>query len=436
MRLKFKGIPRFAVLLAVAISAFEPSLARAADYLLGPEDKVRLRVDEWRPGSNEVHEWSALGGEFKIGGSGTVSIPLIGEMQAVGLTSGQLAAAISDRLWKKIGLTMRPDATVEVAQYRPFFILGGVNKPGDYAYSPSLTVMKAVSVAGGLLRRADDFSAHFEREALSNKGELGALLAERDSLVVRRSRLEAESQQAATLTFPPEIIARRGDPDISKFMRDEQALWDTRQSALRSQITSFQESRTLLEQEVTSMSAKDVTLSHQADLAQTELTNVKGLVSKGYVVASRQIDLEQSAAQFASARLDLDIAMLRAKQDMAAAERSIHDLQDQRRAAVLLDLHDIRSKIASNRERIKTVRKLLYDAEVTMPQDYLMRAQNDAKPPTFIVTRQVGDVTASLELKENDEISPGDTLRVVLPGPAALEGERGAITLENSETIE
>ena len=69
------------------------------------------------------------------------------------LTTGQVARAITERL--RNGYIRNPHVSVEVEVYRPFFILGEVNAPGQYPYVPNMTVEAAIAVAGGFAPRAN-----------------------------------------------------------------------------------------------------------------------------------------------------------------------------------------------------------------------------------------------------------------------------------------
>ena len=75
------------LLTAVVATMGIATTALAEPYLLGPEDKLKIRVYDWRASSSEVHEWAALTGEFVVGASGNVSLPLIGEVPAAILTN-------------------------------------------------------------------------------------------------------------------------------------------------------------------------------------------------------------------------------------------------------------------------------------------------------------------------------------------------------------
>ena len=113
------------------------------EYRLGPADKVRVTV----------FGEEALTGEFLVSGNGKVSLPLIGETQAAGMTISQFQEEIALAL--RQGFITEPRVNAEVLNYRPFYILGEVKTPGTYPYTNDLTALNAVATAGGFTYRAD-----------------------------------------------------------------------------------------------------------------------------------------------------------------------------------------------------------------------------------------------------------------------------------------
>lgn len=120
-----------------------PPLKQAGIYHLGPGDRVRVIVY----GDKELSDI------FAIGDDGMIAVPLAGTVRASGLTPDGLAAALAAALTKR-GMMQSPAVAVEVASYRPIFILGEVARPGQYSYEPDMTVIAAVSLAGGYTYRA------------------------------------------------------------------------------------------------------------------------------------------------------------------------------------------------------------------------------------------------------------------------------------------
>jgi len=121
----------------------EPAEAsQPVEYRLGAGDTVRVIVF----GEQQ------LTGEYRVDGSGSISMPLIGEIPAKGKTTRELEQAIAGKLSQ--GYIRDARVSAEVTSFRPFFILGEVNAPGQYPYVNSMTAVTAVAMAGGYTYRA------------------------------------------------------------------------------------------------------------------------------------------------------------------------------------------------------------------------------------------------------------------------------------------
>ncbi len=114
-------------------------------YRLGGGDKVRVIT----------YGEDTLTGEFYISGAGKISLPLIGDQQAAGLTTAELEKEITGALTGG-GYIKDPRVSVEVLNFRPFYILGEVNKPGSYPFEDDMTVFNAVATANGFTYRANE----------------------------------------------------------------------------------------------------------------------------------------------------------------------------------------------------------------------------------------------------------------------------------------
>lgn len=90
--------------------------------------------------------------KVRISDAGTFAFPFLGEVKALGLTSGEIERAIFNGLNGRYLVNPRVAVSIEV--YRPFFINGMIATPGAYPYQPGLTVLKASSLAGGFKERA------------------------------------------------------------------------------------------------------------------------------------------------------------------------------------------------------------------------------------------------------------------------------------------
>lgn len=137
---------------AIAEATVAPAAATSeTEYVLGTSDKLKIIV----------YGETDLTGEFEVDSSGAVDFPLVGRVQATGLTPQKFAAALTAAL--KAGYLRDPKVSVQVLSYRPFFIMGEVVKPGEYPYRNGMNVVSAVATAGGYTYRADSGSIYLKR---------------------------------------------------------------------------------------------------------------------------------------------------------------------------------------------------------------------------------------------------------------------------------
>ena len=151
------------VLLATFIGSIFPiatvGAADAPAYTLGSGDKVRITV----------YDEKDLSGEFDVNDQGFVSLPLIGQVQVGSKTLSEVGEIVTKAYAKDY--LVNPRVSVEVLNYRPFFILGEVNHPNSYPFVNGMTVIEAVSLAGGYTPRADKTGIHIKHVNRANVGE-------------------------------------------------------------------------------------------------------------------------------------------------------------------------------------------------------------------------------------------------------------------------
>lgn len=115
------------------------------EYTLASGDEVRIFV----------YGLDAVNNTFTVNDKGALTLPLVGSIEAEGLTITGLENEISSKLIEK-AIVNQPSVNVQPVQLRPFYILGEVRNPGQYTYQHNLSVLSAVSVAGGFTFRADE----------------------------------------------------------------------------------------------------------------------------------------------------------------------------------------------------------------------------------------------------------------------------------------
>ena len=103
-----------------------------------------------------VYGEDRLSGEYEIDPVGYVSLPLAGTLKAAGLTNMELERELARKFHSEL---RSPKVTVQVTGFKPIYVYGEVSKPGEYPYKGGLSVISALTVAGGPTYRASRSTA-------------------------------------------------------------------------------------------------------------------------------------------------------------------------------------------------------------------------------------------------------------------------------------
>ncbi len=120
-------------------------------YRLVPGDIVKV----------DVYREPDLSTEYSIEPDGRINFPLLGRIPASGSTTSTLEKIIARGLSQ--GYLVNPDVRVSIAKYRPIYVGGAVNRPGEYTYKPGLTAQQATTLAGGTTRFASEDKIYVQR---------------------------------------------------------------------------------------------------------------------------------------------------------------------------------------------------------------------------------------------------------------------------------
>jgi polysaccharide biosynthesis/export protein len=159
--------------------ASAPSLpvASSAAYQLGTGDEVKIAIYGFEP----------LGGVYVVNDQGAVSLPLAGSVGVAGKSLAEAEAAIAAVLVER-QVAVNPSVSLQVIKYRPFFVLGEVQKPGSYSFQPGMSVLQAISVAGGYTFRADRktyaISRTFGGRVVKGRADEATLVQPGDTVIV------------------------------------------------------------------------------------------------------------------------------------------------------------------------------------------------------------------------------------------------------------
>jgi len=138
--------------------AAAPDTPNTSDLRLQAGDKIHVTV----------YGEKDLTGDYQVNSGGYVALPLAGSVKALGLTPPELERALEKQFTK----LRDPRVTVEVISSRPFYVMGEVQKPGEYPYRAGLNVLSAIAIAGGATYRASTSEVYIQRAGSSNLQKL------------------------------------------------------------------------------------------------------------------------------------------------------------------------------------------------------------------------------------------------------------------------
>ena len=166
------------LLVLIPVAQVMASDSGLSNYRLGMGDIINITVfDEPELSVSKV----------RLSDRGSISYPMLGEINVLGLTVAQLRALIAGKL--RGNYLVDPQVSVSIDEYRQFYLNGMVKNPGGFHYQPGLTVRQAIALAGGFQDRADrnDIAVIHDNEKKPHRENLDNLVEPGDTITVEES---------------------------------------------------------------------------------------------------------------------------------------------------------------------------------------------------------------------------------------------------------
>ncbi|WP_127753367.1 SLBB domain-containing protein [Devosia sp. 1566] len=413
---------RLAVLLAGVSLA---SAAMAAPAPLAPLTKLRISVVQFVAATGDYKRWDAVSGEFVIGPDGSLAVPTLGSMDVSGLSAEDLGTRIGELLQTELGLLDAPNASVQVLEYPPVYVVGNVEAPGAYSYRPGMTVIQAMALAGGEQRIE---GASGLSETIKLQWDLEGYNRDILRTTTRLARLKAEFAREPEITFDP--MLNSADPVVAEIMEQERRIFDAHTNELLRQQIGLEQLAVLYKAEIDALEQKSGAIDQQIERAQQQVDSLKTLLAAGASTVARLTDAERILDDLRSDKLDNVIATMSARENLNRSERDLAKLQDEQQsyaAAQLQEQQATLEKLMLNQTAtMRMLRQSMdFDANATL-------AQTAKTGISYSILRQEGEQTVSLDASEASVLVPGDLVRVALevqlPGrsPAQTPGGTAA----------
>jgi protein involved in polysaccharide export with SLBB domain len=382
--------------LVLALAA--PLGAAASEYQIGPQEKLRVKV----------HEWPALSGDITVSPEGMISLPIVGNVKAIGMTVPELSQAISDQLRVRAKLQEQPFTFIEILQFRSYYIIGDVQRPGDYSYRPNMTVLMAVTIAGGAYRATDNLNlvASLARDAVVSKATLSTLDARGLELLIRRGRLNAELQGKDKIDLEAGVEFPRAIID------EELAVMRARREELRTQIDGLRQQIRLSLEEIALLKARAESGVKKQASVERETAGLRALSEKGLGLSARQGELDRLAAQYEGDQREIDSLINRARQTIAQSETDIARVTLQRERDIRVELRQLSTQLEEIEQQRSLQESLLADAGRMGAAVQLPGLSRSVVRLRFRISRRTGNGISEFNVQQNDPVAPDDVIIV------------------------
>ncbi len=282
--------PRTGVQTAASTPVVRDAEASMADIALansGREDEIgtgdRLKVTFF--GNAD------LSGEVRVQSDGRITLPALGSFAISGKTTAEIAAVISARFAQDARRATN-NVVVEVVEWRPVFVTGGVSKPGAYAYMPGMTALHAVSMAGGFYRIGDGDVSTFVN-VTQNVARVQEMREQLKQTLLRMASLKAERSGAEQIETPRQLSKLADEEQISGLLATEAKALATRREAFNSEQNVRHEQIEMIRQEVAGYRKQMAEVLESLEKKRQYLDDVTSQVAKG---VSRRPDLVNQEA--------------------------------------------------------------------------------------------------------------------------------------------
>lgn len=409
-------LPRLAATAVVAVVAAAMTAAalpaRAADA--PPQAQHRLAAGE--AVKIAVYGQNDLSGTYQVGLDGRIRLPLAGGIAVAGLDLAAAEAAIQERV--AAVLEYPAPVTIDMATYRPVFVVGAVTRPGQQAYQPGLQALQAYASAAGLSGASGGDQMI---EILAARHKVRQYEAEVRDLLIRRATLEAALAGRSDILLPAELAPEAATPAVQDLLLNQVAFLASEDVVMTNARSLTQRQIEQLDQEIAALAGEETALDTQSSLVVKELQKTQSLRNEGLTTSSRLLSLQQMRSDLEADRYRQAAYLSRARQEKIRVEEKLRTLEENRRntylretADVVRDLEIARARLSAARDQALALGMIGAGAAVG----------GGTEPLTFTVSRVIDGRLTILEAGPETPLLPGDVLEVAA-APAVVPPSGG-----------
>ena len=380
--------------------------ASGAETQTGALGSLHLPVDEASKLVNaerltiKFQGYPDLSGEYRVSPDWTITIPVIGRVALGASDPSELERVLSERVSRIAGRA--GFVTVEISQYNPIYITGLVSTSGAIAWRPGMTVLHAVSMAGGLYRSdgkggllGGDLEATRIQRATADLSRVLAHLA----------RLKAERSEAKEIKIPDRLVELVGLSEAQALIKAQQSSFESRRSAEKAEQETLTRGIVANEQELLGLKEQRLRVAEQLKLRTELYDKLTELLKSGIVRRDRVMEELAQIANLEEKATNVSVAITRADSSVTQMRRQLAELGQERQA--VLDTEVLKQERESAQLEIE-----IQSAAAAYKKTSGALDVNKKLAIEYRVTRAGQDATNASMADEFTALRPGDVVVV------------------------
>jgi polysaccharide biosynthesis/export protein len=343
--------------------------------------------------------------ESTVDQSGSIRLPMVGDIRAVDLTLSELERSIAHALAQ--GYIRNPTVGIKVVEFNPIYVLGMVRTPGLYPYREGLSVLGAIARAGGI-GLAESQPGGMLGALLQAEERVRLLEINRVALIAKRARLTALQNGDDRIDFPDASGVVVDATRIAQIRDGEQLAFAAERQAVLQETEALQKQLPRLEAEIASLKNQAELELKQRGLNHELVSDYEQLAKTGLARKSTYIEVRREEA-----RIDGNIGRLQS--EALKAELSIGDLQFR-----ITELRNGYQRRVTT--ELRETERALLDLTVTLPAAHRLRAAyarqvglltpEQAQQPVISVIRAKGTTNVKYDTAADFLLQPGDVVQI------------------------
>jgi polysaccharide export outer membrane protein len=297
---------------------------------------------------------------------------------------------------------------VQISELRPIYVLGDVRTPGAYPYRYGITAKGAVALAGG---DAVTEQTQSVSDLILAEERVRELTFQRQALLVRQARLEAQRDGRDTFAVPPAPDSTE-EGDMSDLFAIEKETLDSQTSMLKTGLDLMRSQQPRLQAEIDALNSQVATEAKQLELVSERVGEYSRLVKKGLGLQSAELQLKLDEASHESNRWRLTAEISRLQRDFGDLSLRIHEAETTASKQVTDELRDVRQR--------------LKELDIALPSAREVRELRRQQAGSFVgvevarsiaITRMRDNTSLVLAATDGTPLEPGDIVEIkkVLP---------------------